>query len=657
MSHYKHISLYLLVAWLTLCQLKGQALVYQDICNCGVTGSGFSSGTGFGSGNFEVYIEPGSTIRKAYIFSYRVGYPPPATFVLNGISYTYDTTEYFSEFMHASQWVSPIRVYYKDVTQEISPLVTNYTISIPIQYDLPPNWGYWTFYLYIVYENPLLAKNSCNIIVNNMKLIGNENYSVSELNPINAAFPVGFAVYTDRVGETFSSLTQKSEVRINNISIGKLSASDSNSNNSFLGAGVKGSFYYQNNILFGLEDDTQDNIVGGSDGLADISSYLPTNTTSINYSLTDSLLGNLNPNSINTKLAYFLTYTTPCDTFTVSAGAAQDTICLGQSVQLTATGGASYSWYSSFSTFNDSTLANPIATPTQTTTYIVTIKNDSGCVKTAHVKVHVLPPPSTQTSTTTCGENEGSITATFPSNSPYTFTLYNSQQEVIGINTTGQFSNLGLGSYVLQSSVQGCTFTHTLSIPYINKTQALFNASPVKGQVPLHVQFSGSGVYADTYLWQIEGETYTTPNMSHTFTRGGSYPVCLIAYNKLPQCADTVCYTIVAEGPVSMVIPNVFTPNGDGVNDAFSITLSEATQVSRIEGRVFTRWGQVIAHRVWKKQGAEKLFETYSVKLPLWDGQTGAGLAGDAGTYFYVIDYSTTDGQKHSEKGHVMLLR
>src|SRR5690606_1157188 len=119
-----------------------------------------------------------------------------------------------------------------------------------------------------------------------------------------------------------------------------------------------------------------------------------------------------NQTSCNIYLAYFLTYTTPCDTFTTTATTTQDTICLEDSVQLNATGGATYNWYGAFGGLNDTSIANPMASPPQTTTYIVTIKNDSGCVKTEHVKIWVTQPiDSITTKPTICGSATGSITA------------------------------------------------------------------------------------------------------------------------------------------------------------------------------------------------------------------------------------------------------
>ncbi len=64
------------------------------------------------------------------------------------------------------------------------------------------------------------------------------------------------------------------------------------------------------------------------------------------------------------------------------------TICAGTPTQISASGGVSYSW-SPGKTLSDSTIANPIASPNDTTTYKVKIYNQNGCFATDSVTVNV----------------------------------------------------------------------------------------------------------------------------------------------------------------------------------------------------------------------------------------------------------------------------
>ena len=82
------------------------------------------------------------------------------------------------------------------------------------------------------------------------------------------------------------------------------------------------------------------------------------------------------------------------DTVTVSIGPFSSTItpdtsiCLGQSVQLLSEGGDIYEWITGMATLSRTNIANPLATPSETTTYTVIVEKD-GCKDTASVEIAI----------------------------------------------------------------------------------------------------------------------------------------------------------------------------------------------------------------------------------------------------------------------------
>lgn len=147
----KKIILYIIIFLASSCyaNLSAQQLFYQDVFYGGVTGGGFSTGQGSGSGSFNLYIEPGSTIKKAYLFTYRIGYPPNVPITINGNPYVFDTTKSLMKVNHKSTFASPIDLYYYDFTDSLNTNITStFNVSIPSQPNLPINWGYWTIYIY-----------------------------------------------------------------------------------------------------------------------------------------------------------------------------------------------------------------------------------------------------------------------------------------------------------------------------------------------------------------------------------------------------------------------------------------------------------------------------------------------------------------------------
>jgi len=86
-------------------------------------------------------------------------------------------------------------------------------------------------------------------------------------------------------------------------------------------------------------------------------------------------------------------------------------------------------------------------------------------------------------------------------------------------------------------------------------------------------------------------------------------------------------------------IPDVFTPNGDGKNDVFRLSMGYGYHVEQL--RIFNRWGQLI-------------FQEFSNES--WDG-TFNGVQVELGDYFYQAEISCIDGARIFRKGEIMLVR
>lgn len=90
-------------------------------------------------------------------------------------------------------------------------------------------------------------------------------------------------------------------------------------------------------------------------------------------------------------------------------------------------------------------------------------------------------------------------------------------------------------------------------------------------------------------------------------------------------------------------IPNVFTPNNDGVNDYFFPRQLLSRSVSQFEMLVYNRWGQIIFHtRENNGRG--------------WDGRFN-NVAQPAGVYIYTITATFNGGAQEQYEGNVTLLR
>ena len=134
-----------------------------------------------------------------------------------------------------------------------------------------------------------------------------------------------------------------------------------------------------------------------------------------------------------------------------------------------------------------------------------------------------------------------------------------------------------------------------------------------------------------TYLWQ-DGSTAPT----FTATQDSTYWVKVT--DTTANCSTTA--TIKLECDAEPVIPNIFTPNGDGSNDNFVIKNIEYWDINL---QVFNRWGN----------------EVYNVDnyQNNWDGRCKANPLSD-GTYFYIIKAKGLySGREKEYKGSVMIMR
>jgi gliding motility-associated-like protein len=293
--------------------------------------------------------------------------------------------------------------------------------------------------------------------------------------------------------------------------------------------------------------------------------------------------------------------------------------CQGGSTTLNASGGGTYAW-SPATGLSSSTSANPVASPSATTTYTLTVTSAAGCISGDVVTVSVNSNPSLGLSSqnAVCGNNDGQVSM-IPTGgtSPYAYSINGSMPQQVT-----SFTNLAPGTYTVTIvDANGCTSNQSISIAQILNVNAAFTAVPVSGQIPLNVAFTNNSTGANNYVWSF-GNNNITPDAysvdaNATYTSAGNYQVMLVAYNNDPACADTAFITIHAEDLViaSISIPNVFTPNGDGMNDIFRV---QSTGLQSISASVFDRWGKKVAE--W--DGAPAMG---------WDGKTQGGALADDG--------------------------
>ncbi len=205
-------------------------------------------------------------------------------------------------------------------------------------------------------------------------------------------------------------------------------------------------------------------------------------------------------------------------------------------------------------------------------------------------------------------------------------------------------------------------------------TEASFTVDPADGEAPLEVTFTNTSVNgdADKYEWfffrdinaiKKDAEDGISPIDSildraynespvYTYENTGEYLVRLVSkkQSELHLCTDTFelkDYIIVDSSFIE--VPNVFTPNGDGYNDNFTVKF---WSMKSIKIEIFNRWGKVV--HVWEK-GNIQGFENTVVES-VWDGKVGNKYA-SPGVYYYMIEGWGRDDTRRRAHGFVHLFR
>lgn len=220
-----------------------------------------------------------------------------------------------------------------------------------------------------------------------------------------------------------------------------------------------------------------------------------------------------------------------------------------------------------------------------------------------------------------------------------------------GLNATNQFEPqlAGVGAHTLTytyTNPNGCTDTATIQTTVNPNTTSEFTANPT--QIPIGgnttITFTGTLVPNATYMWDFDGAEMVSGQNEGPYTikwtTPGNKQISLYVSTSGGCNADTSYATVIVSQ--SMLIPNAFSPNGDGVNDIFKIN-SVPADISKSSMLLFNRWGQ-------------KVYQTNSIAAEGWDGVFNDQLA-PIGTYVYFITTTDTQGKEKTYKGNLTLIR
>lgn len=316
-------------------------------------------------------------------------------------------------------------------------------------------------------------------------------------------------------------------------------------------------------------------------------------------------------------------------------------ICLGDTATFTGTSsvaGATFDWVPVTYT------GNPlVVSPTVNSTYTVTATSPAGCVSadtTFTLAVKPIPVASITGDTLICRGDSTLLTGA-SSLTGSTFAWLPDSQTTASI-WAGPAQNQTYGLLVVKDGCVSDTATFLLqvdSVPTLTVPDSLQIC--VGEEIPVTVSSTTPGTL---FNWS-PGDLTGTTNILNPST---STEYAVYAYNQ--NCtSETKVFeiTVMQNCDCKLIIPNIFTPNGDQVNDEFFVQNPQVCDIADYEFMLYNRWGQL----VWRSTDVQEA----------WKGKCLMGDCSD-GTFFYVLAYSYIPGgtgtpKEVTEKGTLTLTK
>jgi gliding motility-associated-like protein len=321
---------------------------------------------------------------------------------------------------------------------------------------------------------------------------------------------------------------------------------------------------------------------------------------------------------------------------TVDAGSDQ-TLCPNSTVTLggtpTALGGLppyTYSW-SPPTGLSSTSVANPVANPSEFTIYTVTVTDDTGAVHTDIVSVTLsyLFFVGAGAPINFCLDSAGLIGGTNSAGQGVTY----SWAPLEGLNDSTSPQPIAqpklTTTYTLTATITGCQAKIDSVTVTVVQPPPIFagNDTTIKEGSRLTLEANGGYFYEWTSAGAIMYPNTAKPDVE---------PIIATTYylygtDAIKRCHAYDTITVFVDASNDIVIYNTFTPNADGNNDTWYIGNILKYPDSRLE--VYNRNGKL----VYRTLGYANL----------WDGKSFLGEDLPAAPYFYILDLGNGSGTFH----------
>lgn len=257
--------------------------------------------------------------------------------------------------------------------------------------------------------------------------------------------------------------------------------------------------------------------------------------------------------------------------------------------------------------------------------YWLEVSRDGSCYYTDTVTVDIIESPLLDLGKDTliCPENPLLLSAGSSNADAY---LWSNGSSDSTINTDGP------GTYWVEIEISSCLFSDSIVINE-KEIEAFDLGQDTSLCLGDSFRLNAAAINAVSFEW-VDGLS----DSIRVISEAGTYAIYVTYDNNCKSYGEIEVFEEICA--TSLVMPNVISPNGDGINDV--LAPFEISGIEQGEVSVYNRWGM----RVFKGLLNEEF----------WDGNAGSTLC-PTGTYFYTVNCTDVYGREFIHKGSLSLVR
>ena len=323
-------------------------------------------------------------------------------------------------------------------------------------------------------------------------------------------------------------------------------------------------------------------------------------------------------------------------------------LCEGDSLTLNPNpiSGVSYTWTSTDPGFNTTNETSPKVSPPEDATYFVVTMLGT-CADSAQITIRLEKQPTvtvTASEDVICQGDEVVLTALcLPEGGTYLWDPTGESEASISV--TPSTNPVYSVTYTSANNCFTATASETIEVNPIVDITLEFDEGQDSLLVGSNVKYTATTEPSpppagSQFVWRVNGQIVAGANTNtlETVAKEGAFLVEVSIITPAGCIGqDSISKTFMV--PLSQV-PNLFTPNGDNVNDFFNVILDLNLRVTGF--KVYSRWGKLVYDNQTPDKG--------------WDG-TYEGEPAPADVYGYFITVERFDGTTETFRGDVTLVR